>query len=105
MPPTINQRRQNIDAPGATARSRQKAFHSAKDYEQSASQLGEVVAPPPDERRKAAIVVADFYARNELPREEIVDMLMMLGIHPDQPDFVDTNGVERVFNGTHSKGL
>jgi len=68
---------------------RHRAFHSAKDYETSASQLGDVIAPDTSERRKASIVVADFYLRNKLPAEEIPEILMALGIHPSQPPWDD----------------
>jgi len=61
---------------------RQRAFHSAKDYETSASQLGDVLPPQPDERSKVMRLVA-----TNVPKDEVVEMLMMLGIHPDQPDW------------------
>ena len=66
------------------SKNRQRAFHSAKDYETSASQLGDVVAPPADERTKVRLLVAAH-----VPPDEIVETLMMLGIHPDQPDWDD----------------
>lgn len=66
------------------ARNRQRAFHSAKDYETSASQLGDVVAPPPGERTKVMRLVA-----GNVPKDEIIELLMMLGIHPDQPAWDD----------------
>lgn len=80
-------------------KNRQRAFHSAKDYEQSASQIGDIVNPDVSERRKASVVVAA-----NVPRDEIEEVLRMLGIHPDQPDFQEGPNTtpSRVFNG--SKG-
>jgi len=80
-PPLTRLQEKNAQPPSAK---KQRAFHSAKDYEMSASQLGDVIPPPPDERRKAALMVAA-----NVPPEEIEDVLMMLGIHPSQPDFDD----------------
>lgn len=68
---------------------RQRSFHSAKDYETSASQLGDVIAPPPDERTKAMRLVA-----SNVPKDEVVELLMMLGIHPDQPDWDELPSIQ-----------
>lgn len=81
---------------------RQRAFHSAKDYETSASQLGDIQATTPSAKRKAAIVVAA-----NVPPAEISEMLMMLGIHPDQPDWEEDGphlGPSRQFNAMGPKG-
>ena len=81
---------------------RQRAFHSAKDYETSASQIGEIPPTEPSTKRKASIVVASM-----VPREEIEDMLKMLGLHPSQPDYEDDEGplpMPRQFNSMDPKG-
>lgn len=80
---------------------RQRAFHSAKDYETSASQLGDIQATEPSAKRKAALAVASF-----VPPDEIVDILMMLGIGPGQPDWEDApNGMmPRQYNTMNPKG-
>jgi hypothetical protein len=63
---------------------RQRAFHSAKDFETSASQLGDIQATEIDAKRKASILVAA-----NVPKGEVEEVLLMLGIHPSQPDFDD----------------
>lgn len=73
----------------APNKNKERAFHSAKDYETSASQLGDVIPPDTTERRKASIAVADYYLRNEIPTDDLTEVLMALGIHPDQPDWDD----------------
>lgn len=85
----------------AREKNRQRQFHSAKDYEQSASQIGDIVVPDLSERRKAALVVA-----GNVPKDEVAGVLMMLGIHPKQPDFEEGPGMTapRLFNGSGPKG-
>jgi len=80
---------------------RQRAFHSAKDYETSASQLGDIQATEPTAKRKVSVVVASF-----VPPDEIVDILMMLGIGPGQPDWeeVPNGGMPRQYNTMNPKG-
>jgi hypothetical protein len=80
-------------------RNRQRAFHSAKDYETSASQIGDVVAPDVSERRKASLMVAA-----NVPPDEIVETLMMLGIHPSQPPWDDGPNTA-VTRSTSGKGM
>jgi hypothetical protein len=63
---------------------KQRAFHSAKDYETSASQLGEIQPTEITAKRRVAELVAE-----RVPRDEIIETLMMLGIHPSQPDWTD----------------
>jgi hypothetical protein len=63
---------------------RKRAFHSAKDYETSASQLGDIQATDTSAKRKVSIVVAAH-----VPKGEVEDILLMLGIHPTQPDWTD----------------
>lgn len=70
--------------PKGPERNRQRAFHSAKDYETSASQLGDVIPPDQGERVKVMRLVAAH-----TPKDEIIETLRMLGIHPDQPDWDD----------------
>ena len=87
--------RRATDAPisprtSANSKKKQRAFHSAKDYETSASQLGDVIAPEPSAKRKAAIVVADQAVQGKIAAEEIPELLMMLGIHPSQPDWEES---------------
>lgn len=80
---------------------RQRAFHSAKDYETSASQLGDIQPTEPDAKRKASVVVAA-----NVPPDEIIDILMMLGIGPGQPDWEDVpNGASRPLHITGPKGV
>ncbi|AON96995.1 hypothetical protein BI081_gp112 [Mycobacterium phage Tonenili] len=71
------------------AAKKQRAFYSAKDFETSASAIGEITPTAPNVKRKASIAVADYVNRNGLDPSEIPELLMMLGIHPDQPDYQD----------------
>ncbi|QWT30504.1 hypothetical protein OLP41_gp100 [Mycobacterium phage I3] len=89
------------------AAKKQRAFHSAKDFETSASQIGEIVPTEPSAKRKASIAVADYVARSGLDRSEIPELLMMLGIHPSQPDYEDDEApmrMPRQFNSMDSLG-
>lgn len=73
------------------SRNRQRAFHSAKDYETSASALGEIEPTPASAKDKARVVAAEQLLRREpdATAEDLTELLNMLGIHPDQPDWDD----------------
>lgn len=81
---------------------RQRAFHSAKDYETSASQLGDVLAPEPDSVDKARVICAEQLHRREpeATKDDLLDLLSMLGIHPQQPAWAEQPSTQpaRVFN-------
>lgn len=69
---------------GVSSDRKQKAFYSAKDYETSASQIGDIEPIAPSNKRKVALLVA-----NNVPKEEVLGILEMLGIAPGQPDWDD----------------
>ena len=70
---------------------RERQFHSARDFETSASQIGEVEPFAEGVQRKAQLIVA-ANARGRSQRAKVADaeeMMRMLGIHPSQPPLVD----------------
>lgn len=76
------------------AAKRQRSFHSAKDYETVASQLGGVApleASTKDKaRRQVTAHVAHHVKGSKKAKVELAtELMMMLGIHPSQPDFDD----------------
>lgn len=85
MPPTQTKPpAEALSRAEVNAAKKQRAFHSAKDYETSASQIGDVIPPAPSARRRASLMVA-----SQVPQDEVEEMLKMLGIHPSQPDWDD----------------
>lgn len=67
------------------AEKRQRQFHSARDFETSASQIGEIESLNAEAKRKAQLVVCSMVET----AAEATEMLLMLGLHPSQPDFSD----------------
>lgn len=70
---------------------RQRQFHSARDFETSASQIGEVDDPGEDIKRRAREVIAgNARGRSKAARVADATLLMqMLGVYPGQ-DFDPT---------------
>lgn len=66
---------------------RERQFHSARDFETSASQIGDIEPLSETLRRKAQLVVCgNAKGRSAKARlEDAEEMLRMLGLHPDQP--------------------
>ena len=69
----------------ARAAKKQRQFHSARDFETSSSQIGDVEPFADHVRRKAQLIVCG----NSKNREEAEEMMRMLGVHPDQPSLAD----------------
>lgn len=70
---------------------RERQFHSARDFETSASQIGEVEPLSEQLRRKAQLIVCgNAKGRSAKARRADAEELMrMLGVHPDQPPSFD----------------
>lgn len=65
---------------------RQRQFHSARDFETSASQIGEVDDPGEEIKRRARTVVAGN-AKGRSRRAQVQDattLMQMLGVYPGQ---------------------
>jgi hypothetical protein len=78
-----------VTARAATGRTahRQRQFHSARDFETSSSQIGDIEPFSEQLRRKAQLVIAGN-AKGRSRKAQVADaeaMMRMLGIHPDQP--------------------
>ena len=73
------------------AAKKQRQFHSARDFETSAAQIGEVDDPGEDIKRKARLVIAgNAKGRSRKAQVEYAALLMqMLGVYPGQ-DFDPT---------------
>jgi hypothetical protein len=73
------------------AAKRTRQFHSARDFETSSSQIGEVDDPGEDIKRRAREVIAgNARGRSKAARVEDATLLMqMLGVYPGQ-DFDPT---------------
>jgi 2-succinyl-5-enolpyruvyl-6-hydroxy-3-cyclohexene-1-carboxylate synthase len=69
----------------ARAAKKQRQFHSARDFETSSSQIGEVEPFADHVRRKAQLIICG-HSENV---EEAEEMMRMLGVHPDQPSLAD----------------
>lgn len=67
------------------AAKRQRQFHSARDFETSSSQIGEVDDPGEDIKRKARLVIAG----NSADADDAALLMQMLGVYPGQ-DFDPT---------------
>ena len=70
---------------------RQRQFHSARDFEASSSQIGEVDDPGEDIKVRARAVIAGN-ARGRSKRAQVEDaalLMRMLGVYPGQ-DFDPT---------------
>ena len=67
------------------AAKRQRQFHSARDFETSSSQIGEVDDPCDDIKRKARLVIAG----NSADADDAALLMQMLGVYPGQ-DFDPT---------------
>lgn len=68
------------------AAKRERQFHSARDFETSASQIEDVDPLGADVQRKAQLIIAaNARGRSKKARVEDAALLMrMLGVHPDQ---------------------
>lgn len=78
-------RRQTADTP-ERKRSRERQFSSAKDFELSSSQLGEVEPFSDQLKRKAQYVIAGN-AKGRSRKAQVADaemIMKMLGVHPTQ---------------------
>lgn len=64
---------------------RQRQFHSARDFETSASQIGEVDPVTEDTKRKAQIIIAGYSVGETLADrvDDAATLMRMLGVHPD----------------------
>lgn len=71
---------------------RERQFHSARDFETSASQIGDVDDPGEEIKRKArAIIAGNAKGRSKKAQVEDASLLMqMLGVYPGQ-DFDPTD--------------
>lgn len=77
--------------PAGRSAHRQRQFHSARDFETSASQIGEVEPFAESVRRKAQLIVAGN-AKGRSRKAQVADadeLMMMLGVHPSQPPLTD----------------
>lgn len=71
---------------------RERQFHSARDFETSASQIGEVDDPGEDLKRAVRAVIAGN-AKGRSTRAQVADaalLMQMLGVYPGQ-DFDPTD--------------
>ena len=70
---------------------RLRQFHSARDFETSASQIGDVDPLHEDTRRKVQLLIAgNAKGRSKKARvEDAVTLMMMLGVHPHQIEQYD----------------
>ena len=67
------------------AQKRERQFHSARDFETSASQIGDVSPFTTDIKEKAQRIIAGN-ARGDTLKAQVYDadlLMHMLGIHPD----------------------
>lgn len=74
-------------SPNTRTAHRQRQFHSARDFETSASQIGEVEPFSEQLRRKAQLIIAGN-AKGRGRKAQVADaeeLMRMLGVHPDQP--------------------
>ena len=64
---------------------RERQFHSARDFETSASQIGDVDPIGEEMKRKAQLIIAgNARGRSKAARVADATLLMqMLGVHPD----------------------
>lgn len=69
----------------ARAAKRERQFHSARDFETSSSQIGDVEPLGDELKRKAQLVIAgNAEGRSKNSQIEDATLLMrMLGVHPD----------------------
>lgn len=80
-----------VDDVDQRAAKRQRQFHSARDFETSASQIGDVEPLQDDVRRKMQLIIAgNAKGRSKKAQaEDAVTLMMMLGVHPSQPEQYD----------------
>lgn len=70
---------------------KERQFHSARDFETSASQIGEVEPFTEQLRRKMQLIICGN-ASGRSRKAQIADaeeLMRMLGVHPDQPPVFD----------------
>jgi hypothetical protein len=67
------------------AAKRERQFHSARDFETSASQIGEIAPLGEEMKRKTQLLIAgNAKGRSKKAQREDAELLMrMLGVHPD----------------------
>ena len=70
---------------------KERQFHSARDFETSASQIGEVEPLSDQIRTKTQMIVCgNAKGRSAVARRADAEELMrMLGVHPEQPAQID----------------
>lgn len=61
------------------AAKKERQFHSARDFETSASQIGDIEPLGEEMKRKAQLIIAG----NSENAEDAATLMRMLGIHPD----------------------
>lgn len=73
------------------AAKKERQFHSARDFETSASQIGEVEPFTEQLRRKAQLIICgNAKGRSaKARRQDAEELMQMLGVHPDQPPSFD----------------
>lgn len=78
-------------SPASSVDKRHRAFHSARDYETSASQIGDIEPLTLGTKDRARRVVAEqlMLRDPDLTADVLAETLQMLGLHPDQPDWQD----------------
>ena len=67
------------------AAKKERQFHSARDFETSASQIGEIAPLAEDMKRKTQMLIAGN-ARGRSHKDRVADaelLMRMLGVHPD----------------------
>ena len=70
---------------------RQRQFHSARDFETSASQIGDIEPLQDDTRRRVQLIIAGN-AKGRSKKAQVADaenLMMMLGVHPSQSEQYD----------------
>lgn len=77
------------------AAKKQRQFHSARDFETSASQIGDVEPLDADIQRKMQLIIAGN-AQGRTKEEQVADaelLMRMLGVHPDDKFDPDDNPI------------
>lgn len=93
-----------VDPIDERAAKKQRQFHSARDFETSASQIGDVDPLQDDTRRKMQLIIAGN-AKGRSKKDRLADateLMMMLGVHPSQP--ADTDPLSAPIPGFNLRG-
>lgn len=83
------------DRTAARKKQRERQFHSARDFEASSSQIGEVVPLAEDIRRRTQLLIAGN-AKGRSRKKKIEDaeeLMRMLGVHPEQSADTGIEGI------------